>query len=411
MITFLATWALGAGVRLIFGDRQLRTDCVIFGVATALLAREELTVFLHKTWDASAASAATVGSPAVALALITVPLALFGLRSWRILSNDIKVNALSEDLSKWALQYPKAKIFPCETKHARMFPQRHAFEYSYLQCGFPIIPGGVASDGRDVATGTDEYLGSWWLRVRADDYLSRGNGKAGFYGKLQMFMREQNVDDNEWSYAYLVTAPRFFGYSFNPVSFWYVYNSEHQLTKMILEVNNTFGERRVYLLNGTGMPSPSQTPENTPGIDAGSEIGPGLLAGSKSRFTDHWMKDFHVSPFNSRKGTYALRAQNPFPYVGYDTPMIDNTITLKSSKDHAKVVARLNCVGTPLDPNAFGVLGAAWFISKWWWVGLITFPRILKEAFALFYKRNLTVWFRPEVLEPSLGRLPTSSEM
>ncbi|KAJ4987010.1 cyclopropane-fatty-acyl-phospholipid synthase [Stagonosporopsis vannaccii] len=411
MFTVLATWALGAGLRLSFGDRNLKADCLVFGVAAVCLVREELMVFLHKTWDVSAASAATVGFPIGALALITVPLALLGLSSLRILSNDTKATDLPKDVGKWTLQYPKARIFPCETKHARMFPKRHAFEYSYLQCGFPIIPGGLDTDGRDVAIGRDQYLGRWWLRIRADDYLSRGNGTAGFYGKLQIFMREQEVDDKDWSYGYLVTAPRFFGYSFNPVSFWYIYDREHQLKKMILEVNNTFGERRIYLLDGTGASSPPQTPDSTPGIDAGSEKGPEIFGGSKSRFTDHWMKDFHVSPFNSRKGSYTLRAQNPFPYASYDTPMIDNTITLKSSKDHAKVVARLNCVGTPLDPSEFGLLGAAWFISKWWWVGLVTFPRILKEAFALFCKRGLHVWFRPEVLGPSLGRLPTSSEV
>ncbi|UPX20063.1 uncharacterized protein EKO05_0010309 [Ascochyta rabiei] len=288
-----------------------------------------------------------------------------------------------------------------------MFPKRHAFEYSYLQCGFPVIPGGVNADGRDVATGTDQELGSWWLRVRAADYLTRGNRKLGFYGKLQTFMRDQNIEDADWSYAYLVTAPRFFGYSFNPVSFWYIYNREQQLKKMILEVNNTFGERRIYLLNGTSTSNPPRTPGSTHEEDDGQEV----PIGSKTRFTDLWVKDFHVSPFNSRKGSYALRAQNPFPYAGYDTPMIDNTITLKSSKDHAKVVARLNCVGNPLDPEELGLLGASWFIMSWWGVGLVTFPRILKEAFNLFYKRGLHVWFRPEVLTPSLGRLPTSSEI
>jgi hypothetical protein len=29
---------------------------------------------------------------------------------------------------------------------------------------------------------------------------------------------KQGVEDASWSYAYLVTAPRFLGYSFNPVS-------------------------------------------------------------------------------------------------------------------------------------------------------------------------------------------------
>lgn len=375
-------------------------------ILSTWFAKNELAVLLDRSWKAPVV---TVGSSTVALALITVPLAVLGLRSRRNPEDDSKKGAfdVSKDTSKWTLHYPKIRIFPCETKHARMFPKRHTFGYSYLQCGFPIIPGGINADGCDIATGADQTLGSWWLRIRASDYLTRGNGEAGFYGKLQTFMREHSVDDNDWSYGYLVTAPRFLGYSFNPVSFWYIYDREHQLRKMILEVNNTFGERRIYLLNGSSPSSAPQTPDST----ADAELGSSIFLGTKSRFTDIWMKDFHVSPFNSRKGSYTLRAQNPFPYAGYDTPMIDNTITLKSSKDHAKVVARLSCVSPSLDPSTFGALDSIWFIMRWWWVGFVTFPRILKEAFNLFYKRSLHVWFRPEVLSPSLGRLPTLSEV
>ena len=50
---------------------------------------------------------------------------------------------------------------------------------------------------------------------------------------------------------YLVTAPRFLGYAFNPVSFWYLYSEKMNLKAMILEVNNTFDERRLYLLRQT----------------------------------------------------------------------------------------------------------------------------------------------------------------
>jgi DUF1365 family protein len=124
-----------------------------------------------------------------------------------------------------------------------------------------------------------------------------------------------------------------------------------------------------------------------------------------------WMKDFHVSPFNSRKGSYTLKALNPFPYVTFNAPAIDNTITLMSSKNHAKVVARLHSTGEPLDADSLGVSGTIRFVLSWWWVGLVTLPRILKEALKLFYKRSLHVWFRPEVLAPSLGRMPTPSEM
>lgn len=197
-----------------------------------------------------------------------------------------------------------------------------------------------------------------------------------------------------------MTAPRFFGYSFNPVSFWYIYNHDHQLKKMILEVNNTFGERRIYLLDGSSPPSPPRTPESEPSVPEST----------KDRFTDIWMKDFHVSPFNSRKGAYSLKALNLFPRPDYPNPSIDNTITMKSSKDHAKIVACIHTTGKAIDPNRISLLGTLRFIGGWWWVGFMTFPRILKEAFRLYFWRKLHVWFRPEVLSSSVGRIPTPIE-
>ena len=172
---------------------------------------------------------------------------------------------------------------------------------------------------------------------------------------------------------------------------------------MILEVNNTFGERRMYLLDGSNVPSALSV--------AASELtGPDLPSEGKLRFTDIWIKDFHVSPFNSRKGSYVLKALNPFPYATYDNPFVDNTITLISSKDHAKLVARLNSTAQALDPDQLSYYDTMRFIFNWWWVGLVTFPRIVREAFKLYFKRALHVWFRPEVQHTGIGRTPTSTE-
>ncbi|KAF2133849.1 hypothetical protein P153DRAFT_330411 [Dothidotthia symphoricarpi CBS 119687] len=402
MWSFLATWTMGGGVRWYYGDRQLVTDCFVLGTISTWLVKEKLVEILLKGWkdlDVIAMSPKSHPTSSVAITLV-----ILGLSLWHVYggSNSGKIENLPPGARKWSSVFPKATILPCQTMHARMFPKRHAFQNAYLQCGFPIVPDGTTSDGADVGLGNDRELGSWWLRVKADDYLERGYGALGFYGKLQLYLKQQHVSDSDWSYAYLVTAPRFFGYAFNPVSFWYIYDQDHQLTKMILEVNNTFGERRVYLLEGSG-------PLQTPGSSVFEEPGP-LVAGAKSRFTHVWMKDFHVSPFSSRKGFYALKARNPFPFSPHDRPEIDNTITLKSSKDYAKVVARLHSTGSSLDPNQLGVFGTLRFLLSWWWVGLVTFPRILKQTIKL-HSKNLRTWVRPEVLSSSIGRSPTSSEI
>lgn len=166
---------------------------------------------------------------------------------------------------------------------------------------------------------------------------------------------------------------------------------------MILEVNNTFDERRMYLL---------RSDDNT----ANSDVVPKPVAGSADRFKHVWPKDFHVSPFSSRKGHYSLSAVDPFGIQSPHPITFDNTIVLKSSKDHAKLVARVFSDGTPVNPQTATWLQTIRVLSSWCWVGFLTAPRILKEAFVLYFKRSLHVWLRPEVLPSSIGRRATVIE-
>jgi DUF1365 family protein len=169
---------------------------------------------------------------------------------------------------------------------------------------------------------------------------------------------------------------------------------------MILEVNNTFGERRLYVLHGCDpIESPKTSSSETAVLENPSS--------PKKRFVDNWPKDFHVSPFNSRKGGYSLKALNPF---SSQSAKVDNTITLTSSKEHVKIVARVYSTEPPLDPAKMGYLVTLRFIGGWFWVGFLTSPRILKEAYKLYFKRSLRVWPKPQVLSSSIGRAPTSIE-
>ena len=76
----------------------------------------------------------------------------------------------------------------------------------------------------------------------------------------------------------LLAQPRLLGWVFNPVSFWLIYNAKNNLTLVIAEVNNTFGQRHYYLCHKEDL----------------SEI----------TKTDHLhaQKIFHVSPFQDVAG-------------------------------------------------------------------------------------------------------------
>lgn len=188
------------------------------------------------------------------------------------------------------------------------------------------------------------------------------------------------------------------GYHFNPVSFWYLYSKDKILSAIVLEVNNTFDERRPYLVLRDFS------------SDSKSLLGSESHATPPSRVKGSWPKDFHVSPFNSRKGAYSLLANDPLGPGMEGFRGIDVTINLSSSKGHAKLVARLFSHGEAVDPDSMTSLCKARFLFRWFWVGFATFPRIVKEAASLFFKRKLHVWYRPEPLKESLGRHATKTE-
>ncbi|KAF6218512.1 hypothetical protein HO133_005861 [Letharia lupina] len=316
----------------------------------------------------------------------------------------------------------KPILFPCRTSHTRFFPQKHNFSYSYLYVGIPVGWRGWVSSFLTADLRTLPWRGrkpkNGWFNVDSADFLARGDSMHGLRGKLDTYLESQNEKVEDYPIAYLVTAPRFLGYSFNPVSFWYLYNRTKKLKAMILEVNNTFDERRMYFLKDT-------EPDNGASVDENENLAAGKVdqKGSQGqstpdqkvlgRFAKSWPKDFHVSPFNSRKGAYSLSANDPFfPNLSSraGAALVNNTITLSSSKQHPKLIARVFSSSDSIDPYKLKGWSIFKFIAAWWWVGLVTFPRIAREAGKLFFRRKLHVWYRPEVLKDSIGRNETQDE-
>lgn len=159
------------------------------------------------------------------------------------------ISRKTDNMSREDSTFLKPCMIPCRTTHSRLFPTKHSFSYSYLYVGIPV--GWVGRAGRILSADSDldrSRTYKTWFSVVAEDYLERGSHRLGLQGKLQDYLRSQGVPPEMYPYAYLVTAPRFLGFSFNPVSFWYLYDSRRSFAAMILEVNNTFDERRMYFM-------------------------------------------------------------------------------------------------------------------------------------------------------------------
>ncbi|KAL2074936.1 hypothetical protein VTL71DRAFT_8716 [Oculimacula yallundae] len=291
-------------------------------------------------------------------------------------------------------------LIPCRTTHTRFFPKKHSFSYSYLTVGIPVVYRNeafgmisVEEQKHHLSTGSwsiSRWFRQSWYTIRACDYLQRSDQELSLRQKLDMFLQAERQNPTDYPHAYLITAPRFAGYSFNPVSLWYLYSSDKILSAMILEVNNTYDERRPYLILR----------------DSNSEKAPG----SPAQIQGFRVKDFYVSPFNSRRGLYSVVSTDPLGPGMSGFSGVDVKITLNSSKGHPKLVARLFSEGQAIDLSTLGCFSKLGFLARWSWIGLATAPRIMKEGVTLMFRQKLRMHNKPEPLLGTLGRHPTSNE-
>lgn len=325
---------------------------------------------------------------------------------------------LTSRVSSW--QGPgQPYLIPCKTTHRRLLPKKHSFSYSYLTVGIPVdfrgsVNGMIGVDEDPVPSFRGLFpfvkvlLRSWYY-IQASDHLQRDHSGRGLRERLNLFLlsevttptatKSTCANENKglepacYPYAYLITAARFAGYNFNPVSLWYLYSMNKKLSAIVLEVNNTFDERRPYLL----VRDATQEPRH-------------ITPDQRRRIKGTRVKDFHVSPFNSRNGYYSVLTSDPLGPEMDEFRGIDVTISLNSSKDKPKLIARLFSDGPAVDPALLSSLVKFIFLAKWFWVGFATLPRIFWQAAVLLYRLRLDMSSKPEPLVGTLGRHATPVE-
>lgn len=150
-----------------------------------------------------------------------------------------------------------------QVRHKRMLPRQYSFIYPSL---FLLLP---------MHQGWDSALLARNSRAPISFYdRDHGNGDERPLEWLQNLLRQVNIADANGP-IWLQTYPRMWGYAFKPVSFWYCYRNNDSLAAIVVEVNNTFGQKHVYVLSASAW-------------------------GEAGRVE----KSFHVSPFCQVSGNY-----------------------------------------------------------------------------------------------------------
>jgi uncharacterized protein len=161
-----------------------------------------------------------------------------------------------------------------QVRHTRLRPVRNAFAYPTY---FFMLPLRTLAHTPCAALARNR---AGWLSFFDKDH---GDGRSadaqggGALGWIDELLHSEGIADatgEVWLHCY----PRVLGYTFKPVSFWYCHAADNTLRAIVVEVNNTFGERHIYLLD-----RPSFGQEQTAA------------------------KVFHVSPFCDVQGHYRFR--------------------------------------------------------------------------------------------------------
>lgn len=159
-----------------------------------------------------------------------------------------------------------------QVRHARLRPARHAFAYATF---FLLLP--LRSMGAHGAGALACNRPAWLSFHDADHGDGRGPRQGGALAWMEELLAAHGIHDADgeiWLHCY----PRVLGYVFKPVSFWYCHRADGRLRAIVVEVNNTFGERHCYLLDAPQY-----------GVEQQAR------------------KVFHVSPFCEVSGGYRFR--------------------------------------------------------------------------------------------------------
>ena len=163
-----------------------------------------------------------------------------------------------------------------QVRHERLRPAHNAFAYATYFLMLPMRAMAARTPATIQPLAVNRFAAiSFFDRDHGDGRTPEQGGALGWLDQLLVAEGITDAKGEAWLHCY----PRVWGFTFKPVSFWFCHRAPADqggaLRAVVVEVNNTFGERHVYLLDGATY---------------GREM--------------HAVKSFHVSPFCGVEGAY-----------------------------------------------------------------------------------------------------------
>ena len=170
-----------------------------------------------------------------------------------------------------------SSIYNGQVIHKRFKPKVHYFKYNV----FSLLIDLSELDQLDKKINLFSYN-----RFNLVSFYDKDHGYRNGTSLIEWVNKnlEKNKISTENISIKLLCYPRIFGFVFNPLSVFYVYDQSEQLIAIMYEVKNTFGEQHTYIFR---------------------------VEKDNNLIQNNCSKKFHVSPFIEMDCNYFFRVLNP----------------------------------------------------------------------------------------------------
>lgn len=196
------------------------------------------------------------------------------------------------------MSFPKNTVYAGKVGHKRLSPITHEFRYRvfYLLIDLDAFE---APSRQPWCLSLDRFnLFSIYQKDFGD------NSRGGLKDHIKQQLRAAGIKPHK---VFMLTMPRILGYAFNPITLFYSFDISGNISAVIYEVHNTFGENHSYLIpvgaDHNGIP------------DHGAD------------------KNLYVSPFYDVSGKYRLRVTPPGPGLSLLIHYLDDDNNLRMTAD------------------------------------------------------------------------------
>ena len=170
-----------------------------------------------------------------------------------------------------------SSIYNCTVVHKRFRPKEHHFKYDVFALLLDLSELSSIEKNIHLFSYNKFNLISFHDR----DHGPRDGSSVVDWVKKSLI---ENKIDAENIKIKLLCYPRIFGYVFNPLSVFYIYNTDEKLISILYEVKNTFGEQHTYVFK---------------------------IESDENLLQHNCEKKFHVSPFIEMECKYFFRVLKP----------------------------------------------------------------------------------------------------